>query len=109
MRRIFINEESEANGAELGISREKVERIIDRARMYDVKEANSDPNSGSNAIDDGMTDILEDNGKDATAGELLELIRDMNVDEQVSLVALAWIGRGTYTGTEWDQAVLQAR
>ncbi len=109
MRRVFIGEESGAADVELGISREKIEGIIDHARMYDAKEANSDPNSGSNATDDGMTDVLEDKGNDALAGELRGIIRDLNLDEQVSLVVLAWIGRGTYSAAEWSEAILQAR
>jgi Protein of unknown function (DUF3775) len=109
MRRIFIGEESGAAEAELGISREKIAGIIDHARMFDAKEANSDPNSGSNPTDDGMADILEDKGRDNTRRELLQLIRDLNVDEQSALVALAWVGRGTYSGNEWDEAVSQAK
>ncbi len=108
MRRILIGDSPSATEDELGVSREKIAGIIEHARMFDAKETNSDPNSGSDAIDDGMTDLLEDNANDAIAGELRQLIRDLNVDEQVR-VALAWIGRGTYSATEWDQAVSQAR
>ncbi len=109
MRRIFIEDKSGATDTELEISRKKLSGIIEHARMYDAKEADSDPRSGSNATDDGMTDVLEDKSHDAITGELRQLIRDMDLDEQVSLVALAWIGRGTYSAAEWDEAVLRAR
>ncbi len=108
MRRIFVGEETGAE-ADLGISREKLAGIIELARMYDAREENADPDSGSNATDDGMADVLEDRGRDSLRRELIQLIRDLNLDEQATLVALAWIGRGTYSAGEWDQALTRAR
>src|SRR5450432_1025821 len=85
-------------GVELGINPDKVCYIIAKARAFDAKEDVSDPDSGSNASDDGMTDVLEDlpDQIDATRLELLEFIRALNEDEQINLVSLAWLGRGTY-------------
>ena len=40
--------------------------------------------------------ILEDFSDDATLAEIKAFIADLNEDEQVSLVALAWIGRGSF-------------
>jgi Xaa-Pro aminopeptidase len=91
------------------ISRDKVCHVIARARQFDVKEADSDPASGSNASDDGMIDVLEDKRSDPTARELAAFINAMNVDERAALVALAWIGRGTYDKGEWDEALDLAR
>jgi hypothetical protein len=93
----------------LQIDPEKVATIIEQARVFDAKEALSDPDSGSNAADDGMVDILEDGAEDATHGELMECIRGLDEDEQIALVALAWIGRGTYDISEWQDAVAEAR
>ena len=39
-----------------------------------------------------------------TETELKEFISGCNVDEQASLVALAWIGRGTYEPGEYAEA-----
>jgi hypothetical protein len=94
---------------ELGINREKVAGIIEKARMFDAKEEVTDPDSGSNATDDDMRDILEDLADDPTQQELLQLIRDLDEDEQVSLVALAWVGRGTYDKSGWGEALKEAR
>jgi hypothetical protein len=94
---------------ELGINRDKVAGIIEKARMFDAKEEMSDPDSGSNATDDDMRDILEDAAGDPTWQELLQLIRDLDEDEQINLVALAWLGRGTYERSEWNEARMQAR
>ena len=91
------------------ISLDKVCHVIAKARQFDVKEADSDPDSGSNASDDGMTDVLEDKPSDSTQRELTSFIRDMNIDEQVALVALAWIGRGTYDKDDWKEALELAR
>jgi hypothetical protein len=93
----------------LGINPEKVRYIITEARMFDGKEGDSDPDSGSNASDDGMADVLEDQPDDATPQVLAEFIRDLDEDEQVELVALAWVGRGTFSIEDWEDAVAEAR
>ena len=49
----------------LGINPDKVRYIITEARTFDGKEGDSDPDSGSNAADDGMADVLEDQPDDA--------------------------------------------
>jgi len=41
--------------------------------------------------------------------ELLGAIRSLNDDERIRLVALAWVGRGTYSLEEWREAVDTAR
>jgi len=94
---------------DLGVNPDKVCHVIAKARVFDAKEGVSDPDSGSNAADDGMTDILEDNADDATYDELTEFIRSMDEEEQVALVALAWVGRGTYDAKEWTDALNEAR
>ncbi len=55
---------------ELMISPEKVGFLIEKARQFDVKEAASDPDSGSNATDDDMIDVLEDDGRDPVVQEI---------------------------------------
>jgi len=39
----------------------------------------------------------------------MSFIRALNDDEKAALVALAWVGRGTYGLDEWDQALQTAR
>jgi Protein of unknown function (DUF3775) len=92
---------------ELAISAEKVAFIIEKAREFDVKEAASDPDSGSNPADDDETDVLGDTTSDPVAGELTGFIRALNEDEQLDLVTLMWLGRGDGTVDEWDD--LRAR
>jgi hypothetical protein len=100
---------STAGEFELEIDPSKVDEIIQKARMFDAKEELSDPQSGSNATDDDMRDILEDIADDPTYQELLEMIRNLDEDEQIRLVALAWVGRGTFDASEWKDALKQAR
>jgi hypothetical protein len=58
-----------------------------------------------------MTDALEDlpDNIDATRLELLEFIRALDEEEQINLVALAWVGRGTYEIGDWQEALNVAR
>ena len=88
---------------ELAISAEKVGFLIEKTREYDVKEAASDPDSGSNGADDDMIDVLEDNGDDPVAREITGFINAMSEDEQLDLVALMRLGRGDGTIEEWNE------
>ena len=111
MTQIITPDIEPPRGVELGINSDKVCHIVAKARAFDAKEEMSDPDSGSNASDDGMTDVLEDlpDDIDATRLELMEFIRSMDEDEQINLVALAWVGRGTYDLGEWREALMEAR
>jgi hypothetical protein len=93
----------------LNLPLDKVSFIILKAREYDVKEGDTDPEEGSNAIDDGQADILTDNGDDPVREELLGAIRALNDEERIRLVALAWLGRGTFELDEWREALATAR
>jgi uncharacterized protein DUF3775 len=86
----------------LSISLEKLSFFIAKAHEFDVKDGVSDPDSGSNATDDGMIDVLEDQGDDPTFQEMTTFINALNEDEQIDLVALTWLGRGDGTIAEWD-------
>jgi len=105
----IISEADESERPDLGINPDKVCHVIAKARMFDAKEGASDPDSGSNAADDGMTDVLEDLSDDPTYRELVAFIRALDEEEQIWLVALAWIGRGTYEASELSEALREAR
>jgi len=108
----IINDEDDDDDdvIELGISLEKVRFIIVKARQFDAKEGDSDPDEGSNAADDDEVDVLEDKPEeDAVQLELTNFINGLTEEEQVNLVALAWVGRGTYDIEEWDDAIDTAR
>ncbi len=86
---------------DLAISSEKVGFLIEKAREFDVKEASTDPDSGSNGADDGMIDVLTDNGNDPVVREITGFINALTEDEQVDLVALMRLGRGDGSIEEW--------
>ena len=93
---------------ELAISPEKVGFLIEKARQFDVKESASDPDSGSNAADDDMIDVLADDGRDPVAREIAGFIAALSEDEQIDLVALMRLGRGDGTIEEWKDLRQQA-
>jgi len=89
----------------LGISTEKISYIIAKAREWDVKTEpweDADPHGVS---DYDANAILEDISEDATRTELSEFIGGLNEDEKARLVALVWVGRGTYAPEEFEEAV----
>ncbi len=94
---------------ELGLSLDTVSFLVVKAREYDVKEADGDPATGSNPADDGQTDVLVDKPDDPVREELMAAINGLRQDERARLVALAWLGRGTYGLDEWREAVATAR
>jgi len=55
------------------------------------------------------TAVSEENASDSTYQELKTVINGMNVEERSELVALMWLGRGTYPSSEWKVAVEDAR
>lgn len=87
---------------DLSISAAKVATILAKARQFDAKDVVTDPDSGSNASDDAMLSVLEDHADDPVRTELRAIIRGLNEDEQIDLVALAWLGRGDGELSEWD-------
>lgn len=86
----------------LQIALEKVCFIIMKAKEFDVKDAVTDPDPGSNPIDDMQTAVLEDHEDDPVQEELRSLIMSLSFDEQVDLVALMWLGRDDYAAEDWD-------
>jgi hypothetical protein len=88
---------------ELQISPEKVAWIIVRARELESKVASFDEGD-TETSDEQFGSILEDRRDDPTIKELDGFFDTLNVDEEADLVAIAWIGRGTYGPEEWDEA-----
>jgi hypothetical protein len=79
----------------LSISPEKAFFIIAKARQSD--SGASGPGSASDADDD----MPEDHRGDIDHSELSGFIRGLNVDEQIDLVALMWLGRGDGDLDNW--------
>ena len=89
------------DAATLTISPEKVCFIIIKAREFDAKEEANESDPGSNPSDDKEAAVLEDREDDPVVEELTSLINSLSEDEQVDLVALAWLGREDYSASDW--------
>ncbi len=82
----------------------KVSFVIEKARELFGEDLGVDADASNRS----------DGGRPAPAGdasirrELVEFIRDLDVDEAAALVALAWIGRGDYEARDWRSAVASA-
>jgi hypothetical protein len=88
----------------LTITSDSAFAILIKAREFDSKVTETDPDSGSNPSDDNSVDALEFGPSDATRHELDSAIQDLNDDEQRDLIALIWLGRGDFTVGEWTEA-----
>lgn len=89
---------------DINISPDKVCYIVVKAREFDVKVEPVEPDPGSNPSDDADSEILEDYADDPTLQELRGAIADLNDDEVVDLIAIAWVGRGDFDRTDFDEA-----
>ena len=95
----------------MDIALETVCYVINRARevMADMDPIDDEP--GGHSGDDLADDLPEndDAGDNLEIDDLKAYIDSLSDDEQAELVALAWVGRGTYTAEDWDEAVEVAR
>jgi uncharacterized protein DUF3775 len=96
------------NTPDLSISPEKVCYIIAKAREFGAKDVVTDPDDASNPTDDGMISVLEDHRDDPVVQEIAAAIFAMSEDEQIDLVALAWLGRGDGSVKDWDELRAEA-
>jgi hypothetical protein len=93
-------EPSDDEEFDLGISLESVAAIADAARAVQEGEE-----SGALARDEEDEDGLDaDDDENMDEDALRAFIAELNEDEQASLIALAWVGRGDYTGDEFEEA-----
>jgi len=91
------------------IAPEKVAHVIIKAREYDAKVGAWDDSPEEGDAEEDPSSVLEDFNNDPTRAELAGFIDRLNFDEQANLVALAWIGRGTFEKEEFEEAVETAR
>ena len=102
------------------LSQDKVEFIISLARelgeeslsiMGEELGESNEPHHYSEfslaAAADGSTH--EDFAKNSAYHELVGAINSMNENERSELVALMWVGRGTYSKSEWETALDDAQ
>jgi hypothetical protein len=79
-----------------------------RHREFDAKDEVTEPNPGSNPSDDRDIAVLEDHANDPVVEELTSFINSLSEDEQIDLVALAWLGRDDFSAEDWIEVRAEA-
>ena len=93
----------------LEISPKKIAHVIVRSREYDATVPVWEEDRPHEEVLDNVETIIAEPSDDATRSEVSEFIDSLNEDEQASLVAVAWIGRGSFSADELTEAIETAR
>jgi hypothetical protein len=90
-------------------------RLIVRARELEAQVPALDPDddpANVDDIDDGEEDqalsALQDELNTGVEEEIIAMLDDLADDQLAETVALAWVGRGTYDVSEWEDACAEA-
>jgi len=89
-------------------------RIILRARENEAQVPAQDPDEEADNVDDfddeggEALSVLEDELNSGVEEELRAILDELADDQLAETLALAWIGRGTYDSSEWDEAFAEA-
>ena len=89
-------------------------RLILRARELEAQVPALDPDADADEVDDyddeggEALSSLEDELNDSVEEEVQALLDDLAEDQLAEVLALAWVGRGTYDASEWDEAFEEA-
>ena len=88
-------------------------RIILRAREYDAQTPSDyDRDEDADNVDDeteGTLSVLDDSINDSVEEELRSILEDLAEDQLAEVLALCWVGQGTYEAGDWDEAYQEAQ
>lgn len=88
---------------------ETICRLIIRAREMEAQVPAEETEEDDDPTDsDDEFAVLEDEANSAVEEEIQALLEDLGDDQVQELLALAWVGRGTYDASEWDDALEEA-
>jgi len=90
---------------ELDLNRDTVRQIVDMAREFHARDDVSFDEEPEIADEFWSGQMSADFAGDPYYQELKAAIEDLEPDQQVSLVALTWLGRGDFTLDEWGEAL----
>lgn len=93
---------------ELAISSEKVCALIEAAREIAGVVPSTAGDRTTTGDDSRLVTMEGDPDTDIRRREAIEFIAGLNVEEQLNLLALIWLGRGDYAIFEWDEALSAA-
>lgn len=94
---------------ELVTSLDTICRIVQRARELEAQVPSENEEVDPDNVDDedeGALSVLEDD--DTVLEELRGALDDLADDQMPEVLALFWVGQGTYDATEWDDALIEA-
>ena len=91
-------------------------RIIIRAREYEAQVPSDATAEDPDSLDDLEEDeggphalsVLSDDLNTGVEEELRAMFDELADDQIAEVLALAWVGRGTYDQSEWDDAYAEA-
>jgi hypothetical protein len=92
-------------------------RLILRARELEAQVPAIDPDEDADNVDDfddsdegggEALSVLEDELNSGVEEEMRTTLDDLADDQIAEALALAWVGRGTYDSSEWDEAFSEA-
>ena len=89
-------------------------RLILRAKELEAQVPAADPDQEADDVDDlddeegAALSVLEDDLYVGVEEEVQAQLDDLADDQLAEVLALAWIGRGTYDVSEWDEALVEA-
>ena len=89
-------------------------RLILRARELEAQVPAADPDEDPENVDDlddegdQALSALEDELNTGVEEEIQATLDDLADDQLAETLALAWVGRGTYDMSEWDDAFAEA-
>ncbi|KTC90612.1 DUF3775 domain-containing protein [Fluoribacter dumoffii] len=86
----------------LNLDTETICDLLDKARQFQVKEEVSFPEV-TEEMDANY--VLADYQNDPVYQEVIEYIDNLRPDQQATLVALMYLGRGDYAQDEWEDAL----
>ena len=95
---------------------ETICRLILRAKELEAQVPADEPDEDPDDVDDfeddgeggGTLSVLEDELNDGVEEEVRAVLDDLAEDQLSEVLALAWVGRGTYEASEWDEAAAEA-
>ncbi|GGE79975.1 MULTISPECIES: DUF3775 domain-containing protein [Sphingomonas] len=94
---------------ELTVSLETVCRLIIRAREMEAQVPGLAADEDENPLDaDDEFSVMEDETNTVIEEEMAAALDDLADDQVAEVLALAWVGRGTYDATEWEEALEEA-
>ena len=94
---------------ELRISTDKVCDFIEVARELGGKVPPTTGDRTTTGDDSSLVTIEDYPGEDDRRNQMVEFVAGLNVEEQVDLLALIYVGRGDYDIAEWEDAQEEAR